>query len=288
MEDICRGVETLLEDDNAIRFMGTVILVKEKNPHENVKPKDSRALPQSIENIIDGQQRLSTIALLACVLYKKFFNLEKKLPDNDEFSDLKDAILSHMETLYEIFSVDLKRGTPRRKPIIIRGSIDCWSFKGREEDFYQSHVSLYISQFIRAIEDEANFPTPHSTSNLVGKNIRNMEKWLTSIEKNQVSDDDNIFPTANEIVNKISEEYIWSYSRPELVKIINDAQETSSLHIKVLCSLVKLLAFSHFLLDRCCFTIIVPTSDNWAFDMFQSLNASGTPLTAIETFKPSS
>lgn len=40
------------------------------------------------------------------------------------------------------------------------------------------------------------------------------------------------------------------------------------------------------MLDRCCFTIIQPTDDDWAFDMFQSLNATGTPLTAIETFKP--
>jgi len=31
---------------------------------------------------------------------------------------------------------------------------------------------------------------------------------------------------------------------------------------------------------------IEPVSENWAFDMFQSLNATGTPLTALETFKP--
>jgi len=52
------------------------------------------------------------------------------------------------------------------------------------------------------------------------------------------------------------------------------------------CQLVHLFAFIHFLLDRCCFNIIAPVSEVWAFDMFQSLNASGTPLTALETFKP--
>jgi len=42
----------------------------------------------------------------------------------------------------------------------------------------------------------------------------------------------------------------------------------------------------YYLLQRCCFTLIEPVSENWAFDMFQSLNATGTPLTALETFKP--
>lgn len=54
----------------------------------------------------------------------------------------------------------------------------------------------------------------------------------------------------------------------------------------ILCELVQTLAVCHYLLDRCCFTIIQPTNEEWAFDMFQSLNATGTPLTAIETFKP--
>ena len=63
MEDICHGVEVLADDDDAIRFLGTVILVKENNPTVNIQPRDGRALPSSIENIIDGQQRLSTIRL---------------------------------------------------------------------------------------------------------------------------------------------------------------------------------------------------------------------------------
>ena len=81
MEDICHGVEVLAGDDDAIRFLGTVILVKENNPSANIQPRDNRALPTSIENIIDGQQRLSTIALLACLLYQRFADLSKKLPD---------------------------------------------------------------------------------------------------------------------------------------------------------------------------------------------------------------
>jgi len=52
------------------------------------------------------------------------------------------------------------------------------------------------------------------------------------------------------------------------------------------CVLSCSFCLCYYLLQRCCFTLIEPVSENWAFDMFQSLNATGTPLTALETFKP--
>ena len=39
MEDICHGVEVLADDDDAIRFLGTVILVKEKNINKHLKER---------------------------------------------------------------------------------------------------------------------------------------------------------------------------------------------------------------------------------------------------------
>ena len=90
MEDICQGVEHLLMDDREIRFMGTIIRVRESNPSANIQPLDRRALPDTIFNIIDGQQRISTIALLACLLYQKFYTIRTKLPDDDLYDLLKE------------------------------------------------------------------------------------------------------------------------------------------------------------------------------------------------------
>ena len=53
-----------------------------------------------------------------------------------------------------------------------------------------------------------------------------------------------------------------------------------------LCILVQVLAACYYLLQRCCFCVIKPENEDWAFDMFQSLNTTGTSLTALETFKP--
>jgi uncharacterized protein with ParB-like and HNH nuclease domain len=73
--DISSGVDALLADENNIRFLGTVILVKESNPNVNINPQDRKALPTRIDNVIDGQQRISTIALLACLLYQRLYEI---------------------------------------------------------------------------------------------------------------------------------------------------------------------------------------------------------------------
>ena len=290
MEDICRGVEHLLEDDAIIRFLGTIILVKERNPRQNIQPQDLRALPDSIENIIDGQQRLSTIALLTCLLYEHFTALEEKIVSaGEELSELKETIGVTKSALKKIFSVDIDRGTPPRKPVIIRGTKDCWTLNGRDDEFYSSDVSSYLAQFITACEsDDKGFPN-YRGKTLVHDNLKCMNGWLTKVEKaHKNTSDDTVFVPAKDILQKISEDYIWKYPRPNLIQIVSNMEDkgTTSREWDIICSSVQLLAFTHFLLKRCCFTTIEPVSENWAFDMFQSLNASGTPLTAIETFKP--
>ena len=211
MEDICHGVEVLAEDDNAIRFLGTVILVKENNPSVNIDPKDLRALPSSIENIIDGQQRLSTIALLSCLLYQRFSALSEELPDEAPYKEIKDEIAAKKDTLIEIFSVDIKRGKPRRKPIIIRGSKDCWTLDGREEDNYVSEVSSFLARFILSCERNREFPQVMG-SGRVANNLRQMNKWLDRIANAHKSAEDNIL-AAPDILEKIKQEHIWSYER---------------------------------------------------------------------------
>jgi hypothetical protein len=284
MEDICRGVDCLIDqDNNAIRFLGTIILLLEKDPRNNIKPQDYKALPEKIFNLIDGQQRISTISLLACQLYQKLFFLEKKLPQDNIYDGLKEAINKYKSTLLEVFSVDLKRGSPNQKPIIIRGSIDGWTFDG-DDNHYKSDVSSFLSSLIRKRLEPNQFPQIPENC-LVGKNLKQINSWLNKVEKSHQQDNEH-FPPAWQILEKIPQQYLWSYDRPELVSLIENRQDPISRKEGVVCSIIQLLAFSYYLLQRCCFTIIEPKSEDWAFDMFQSLNATGTPLTAIETFKP--
>lgn len=284
MDDICSGVECLLEHDNEIRFMGTIIRVKETTPEKNVTPRDVRAIPTRIDNIIDGQQRISTISLLATLLYQHLDTFAKNLPQHPPYSELVEDINGKLITLQEIFSLDLRRGKPKRKPMIIRGSIDQWTLDGLDEENYKSPVSAYLATIIRTIDEKSSsYPPIPNNQNQVVSNLKTMKDWLRKVEKAHLPESDRIFPPANEIIEKIDEKYIWAFKRDELKTIINDPKNPNYTY---LCSIVQLLAFIHYLLDRCCFTVIDPTREEWAFDMFQSLNATGTPLTVIETFKP--
>ena len=287
MEDICQGVISLLDAekrDTVIHFLGTLILVEESE--QNIHPKDQRALPTRTDNVIDGQQRISTIALLACLLYQRLYQIKKKLPKKFlEDYKIQEIVDTYLESLIELFSFDLKRGFPRRKPVIIRGFVDCWTYEGEDKN-YQSDVASFIASFIRAVEEKnSDFPkvSKHPRINSI---LKTMNSWLNKVEKAYEESENDDFPPATKIVESIDQRDLWSYERQELASLVKQADQTMNLNDKRLCSLVQFFAFCHYLLERCCFTLIKPASDDWAFDMFQSLNATATPLTALETFKP--
>jgi hypothetical protein len=163
---------------------------------------------------------------------------------------------------------------------------DGWTYDGADQNYYQSPIASYLALTIRAISDKTTFPPLTRSSEQISSNLRLIDEWLQNVENAHRPTDkpEQVFPVAQNILDKLGEIPIWSYERNALAEIIRDNVDDSALRDK-LQSLVQLLAFTHFLLDRCCFTVIEPSSDEWAFDMFQSLNATGTPLTAIETFK---
>lgn len=296
MEDIRRGVDGVLDDEaTAIHFLGTVLLVTERQPLKNIQPLDPRALPPRIDNVIDGQQRLSTLALLAALLYQRLDALKAKLPADHE---LHEPIETYLAPLLEMFSVDIRRGTPPRKPVIIRGSVDAWTLDGADQDHYPSPVARYLAAVIRAVHDKGKSATkkaaypklPERKSSLVGKNLNILDAELKRVEEAYTGKDDDYFPPAWHIVAHMPEEDLWNYQRPQLAEAVRQMRDVAAADLskldRTVCSVVQLFAFSHFLLQRCCLTVIEPIEERWAFDMFQSLNATGTPLTAVETFKP--
>ena len=284
MDDICSGMFDALNDENEIHFMGTIITVLDNGFRTKISdPVRKSALPTRVENVIDGQQRLSTIALLACCIYEIISSINSKLPSNDHHS-LKEATAIYLKNLQNLFSYDLDtRGIPSRKPIIIREPEDGWTLDEDESSFYKSDVSSFLAKFIRAVHDKKKFPGLQG-SNQLTDNVKKMKKWLEEVKNAHQTDSYKlIFPPAWEIINKINQKEFWDYPRTEEANSINELVDKKDNDV---CTLIQVLGFSYYLLKCCCFTSIVPTSEVRAFDMFQSLNATGTPLTALETFKP--
>lgn len=291
LEDISKGIERLVDekDENEVRFLGTIITVGEVNKN-NIQPQDTQALPVKIDKLIDGQQRLSTIAIFATLLYKHITLVSKKIGKDEPLkNEIEEACQSWFERLVKVFSLDLGRGTPRLKPKIIRGQKDRWTRDGEINANYLSPVANYLASVIDAIHFKKDFEKPNR--NLLGvnlvQNIRSVDNWLDkSVRQAHVNQNEEFSP-AWHILNNINQEYIWLFDRSNLQEKVNERETLGRKNISfILCELVQLFSVCHYLTDRCCFTIIQPSNDDWAFDMFQSLNATGTPLTAIETFKP--
>ena len=290
MADICYGVEALLENEGALHFMGTLILVEGKTDDTDIRRIDERARPQQVRKIIDGQQRISTIALLACLIYRRLQALKQGLPSQPDYVDLASAIDVWQKDIERLYSFDLGRGTPARKPIIVRGEQDAWKMTDGGQSTYRSDVSRYIAEFITAVNSNRADPQflQNPTNGQVGQNLKTMEQWLDKVanahDPKPNSDDD--YPAAWKILKGISQTNLWSYTRNDLVAVITERSATMTQLERQLSTIVQMLAFCHYFLRRCGFTVIIPATDEGAFDMFQSLNATGTPLTPIETFKP--
>jgi len=285
MDDICSGMFEVLKNENEIHFMGTVITVVDNDFRTKITdPVRKSALPTAIENVIDGQQRLSTIALLACCLYEIISSINSKLPSTNDYYSLKEATAIYLNNLQNLFSYNLEtRGKPPRKPIIIREPEDGWTLEGNESSFYKSDVTNFLAEFIRAIDSKTDFPKLKGDNKLAG-NVKKMKQWLQEVKNAHRTDDDKvIFPPAWDIINNINQKEFWDYPRTEEATSINEFVDKKNNDV---CTLIQVLGFSYYLLKSCCFTSIIPTSEVRAFDMFQSLNATGTPLTALETFKP--
>lgn len=296
LEDLARGIQRIAlgevrDDAKEIRFLGTIITVVESN-RNNIYPVDPQAVPPRIEKLIDGQQRVSTIALMATLLTKRLTEIKNKVkqtnPINEQVCEICDTWID--QKLSTIFSFDLGRGKPRLKPKIARGAKDYWTREHEVDVAYKSELSNYLGHFIKAYVDKTPFPCLSKEkfgATLLYKNGRRIESWLKKTVAVAHEEENDDFASAEAIIKNFRQDALWDFERPDLVDIINEKNYSDKKSDSyILSELVQTLAVCHYLLDRCCFTIIQPTDDDWAFDMFQSLNATGTPLTAIETFKP--
>lgn len=287
-EDIESGISRIVntQDEQEIRFLGTIITLIESN-RDKIYPIEPQIVPSRIEVLIDGQQRLSTIIILSTILLKNLFDIKQKLESlSCEFiEEINDIYNFWEDKLIQIYTVDIRR---KSKPKIIRGNRDFWTEKENAETAYNSSVSYYLAKFIESHANDFNNTFKPSADNL-GKtlytNYRTMEKWIKDkIRKAHLINED--FPCATGILDTFNKIDLWNDNRDKIVDFIKVNDYNTNKTSNYLYEFVQVLSICHYLLERCCFTVIQPTDENWAFDMFQSLNATGTPLTAIETFKP--
>lgn len=285
--DIISGVNRVLIKQNNSIFLGTIILHDENNVTVGVHT-DTPNLLTKVSNVVDGQQRIASIAMLACTLSYTITDTISKLnlfaSSSPEFPQLARELENQQPDIRELFCVEIRKSgaQPQLKPLIIRaGDVtsnpvsDQWTLAGTGKDFYRSNTARFLSDFIEGIPLE-DIETDERVNSVIKVFIDQISSELKQV--------DQTFAQSLLIANNVSGGSLHNFmDYPPNLSNINTLpnEEQTTFYSGIL-----LLAVCHFLKNSCHFVVIECQDENIAFDMFQSLNATGTPLTAFEVFKP--
>lgn len=287
ISDIINGTKRVLLKPNNSIFLGTLILHDEKNVSVGIH-SDTPNLLTKVSNVVDGQQRITSIGLLACTLSYIVSYMIGKLNTStssiSEFTSLAQELSNQLPDIQELFSVEIRKtgAQPKVKPLIIRAgdtssnpASDQWTLAGIGASFYESNTAKFLSDFIDGVPFDA-----------IDKDERIgcvIDAFINEI-KNELNNADLTLAQNLLHANNTPDGTLHNFMDypPDMVNI----RSLPSDEQLIFCQALLLLAICSFLKNACHFVVIECSDESMAFDMFQSLNATGTPLTAFEVFKP--
>ncbi len=287
IEDIFSSIKRTLTKPNHSIFLGTVILHDEKNVQTGVHA-DTPNLLTKVANVVDGQQRITSIAMLACVIGEQITQMVPKLKalagSAAEFDTLATELTDELPNIRRFYSVEISKtgAQPALKPKIIRADdvtanpvSDQWTLSGDINTFYRSNTSSFLSKFIAG-----NTLDAIQTDERVGSVLEVFREKIAE----QIGAADATLATGLLSANAVTDGSLSSFIAypPNWANINALAADEQAAY----CGGMLLLAVCSFLKNSCHFVVIECLDLGLAFDMFQSLNATGTPLTAFEVFKP--
>lgn len=286
--DIFYGIKRTITKSNNSLFLGTVILHNEKQVTVHTHT-DTPNLLTKVSNVVDGQQRIASIAMLACVLShcvsKTIGELKALTVKTPDIDNLVKELTNELPHLREFYSVEVKQtdAQPPIKPLIIRaGEVetsprsDQWTLAGDGKSFYRSNTASFLSEFI----NNGTLVSSPSSDDRVRTVV---EVFLDQIER-ELEEANLDLAESLLAANRASGGSLYNFiAYPPEVPCFQTLEPRSQ---GVACAGMLLLAASFFLKNSCHLVVIECGDLDLAFDMFQSLNATGTPLTAFEVFKP--
>ena len=290
-EDICHGFTMLIDHDDSITFLGTIIAIHDTQ-YLTVNPLVKGDVPSRVMTIIDGQQRLTTLLLIITVLHEEIRSRANKLrPDGQNDREwLNEECMKVIGRLAKTFEEDKDYGDPGYKfyPRMIRAYEDSWSRK-KDKAKYNSPVGHYLhaygqhwrSELDKAFKVEAPAGQADQAKH---KRLGDGRRIVQTLTKAVGQHDESSLelPTfARILAAKSFQDILVKADFPDSVQATVQAVGNEPFK-----NLLRLVLFANFVLDRVALTIVTAKNEDYAFDMFEALNTTGEPLTAFETFKP--
>lgn len=278
--DLISSIATLLDAptiDAELRFLGTIITISD------TPSRFGSIRPRMVRQVIDGQQRITTLMLMSIMIDIKLSVLLEKYRKISDDSNLL-RILEQNINRYQIglkgiysFTISSLISAPALYPALLREESDKWDLNGSA---LVSPVVKLIAQHLKSADnittDDKNLESVLSRIETLLENVsqNNFEK-IKSNESFETYELKNFMHRMGRFVylndgGKLSERLMSAFS---------DDQDL------VFSQITRISVLTYYMLSKCYVNHINTTSENSAFDMFIGLNTTGIPLSSVETFR---
>ena len=288
--DCLSGFERLSTSPNAdaFTFLGTLILVEEKTREDD--------FTGTSVDIIDGQQRLTTLTLLACALYERLNvalnEIEGLKLNRDVKSWTKLEIQDRQEELLDcvVGAQKIKGNQTYPFPRIVRdGDNRGRSHKTSE---YRSPLGKFLDAFAKYANEEGmdEFVPPSLGSGIdaqkLGESYELVRELLFHLNEPQWYEESECEQVMIEWLSRsgyrnLLDRLAVIQTEADQNKAISELQKCEAAH-----DLVRILLFAAYFCQCIVLTRVTTDDQRAAFDIFDALNTTGEPLTALETLKP--
>lgn len=297
LESVVHGFIELVNDSESYTFLGTIITIKDQN-FTTVDVKHRPDLPASVQLLIDGQQRVTTLVLflIACHarLRKSYERLQLKGEGKSELEQsVENEIAATLEQIRKMLISDEFIPPASSIPFvrIIRAFDDSWS-RIEKENKYTSPIAGIIYDYAITTHGanlgvkQSSF-TPFafqvgSDKNVCRTRFLEIVKLLKDISSDGIGEESLKIPNSNFFLGKtaVVKEFFSTIS-DDNQKSLGELEEGDPIRP----DLMDLL-FTKFLLQRVVLTAVSVQKDEYAYAVFDSLNTTGQPLAPFEMFRP--
>ena len=291
LADCLNGFNRLAESsERKYTFLGSIILLTDSMSEPSF---DGTSLL-----VVDGQQRLTSLILMACALFQRIREHRNDILQLSSVTQhwLNAETEAQLNALHQCALGQFTRlGTTFPYPRIIRTE------DHRGDSQLNSEYRSAIGRFLRQFADYATAQSPifRPKINVRDKTWDRLEAKYRYIGEQL---DAFLYKPHPEIDEDDPDQDVrivkrHTFRKSNLGSLFRRSDTLPNQSIRNRCSsdivnsvetegLVRLLLFSSYLTQRVVFTRVEARNETDAFDIFDALNTTGEPLTALETCKP--
>ena len=298
LDDTLHGLKNLGEAPDSFTFLGTVITIHDVN-HVTVKPIVKPEVPSKVLTVIDGQQRLSSLLILLVSLHNlirqhswKVFKGKTPEPSDTAAVALYSETVNILQTVGTAIYERKNFGAAPIYPRLIRAFDDQWA-KDVKLKKYESPIANLIYTYSVTADAESSTSKPtdfrpkarlhagEGESDLI-KRFAEIRAALTKLAQRKPIEELEDLPPLSTLANNIEfQRALFNHELdPELCSVARELKDEPE------AVLMRLVMFAAYVLNRIALTVVQGKDEDYAFTIFESLNTTGEPLTAFETFLP--